>query len=294
VDFGTCYAANSSRLHYNLNSNEGSSQTTCKYRHALNRAYGRFLAHLSEQANHGENIAEYKETVKLAQGIAKALRSPLRTFALKAKQVIRTKGDHLIGDSADVWLAFHFGVQPLMQDLHATLTILGQPIPYGRVYGQGKVSAQFTDTPSGPSGLSATQVVVLRGRVAAEIVVTNPNLFLASKLGVFNPALTAWNLVPFTWVSDWFYDVSQLLSSVSDLYGCSVKNAYWTYLGSGSSSEKYPATGNPVSQAYYHSYVIQRQLGLYKPVPVLRHANMGMSRIATALAIATQFAYRLK
>jgi hypothetical protein len=60
--------------------------------------------------------------------------------------------------------------------------------------------------------------------MAVDVRVDNPNLHLAQQLGFINPLSVAWELVPFSFVVDWFGNVGQVLASFSDFAGLSQVN----------------------------------------------------------------------
>lgn len=55
--------------------------------------------------------------------------------------------------------------------------------------------------------------------ILARVEVADPNARLASQLGFVNPAVVAWELVPFSFVVDWFVNVGDVLSSYTDFLG---------------------------------------------------------------------------
>jgi hypothetical protein len=63
--------------------------------------------------------------------------------------------------------------------------------------------------------------------------VSNPNLYLASQLGFVNPAAIAWELVPFSFVVDWFVNVGEFLNNFTDLWGLTVTDPYTSILCTG-------------------------------------------------------------
>jgi hypothetical protein len=67
-----------------------------------------------------------------------------------------------------------------------------------------------------------------RCELGAEIFVSNPNLYLANKLGFVNPGVIAWELVPFSFVIDWFVPVGNFLSQWTDFVGLTLQKAYTT------------------------------------------------------------------
>lgn len=57
-----------------------------------------------------------------------------------------------------------------------------------------------------------------------DVIVTNHNYHLANKLGFTNPVLTAWQMVPASFIADWFVNVGQVLASLTDFEGLTFIN----------------------------------------------------------------------
>lgn len=66
-------------------------------------------------------------------------------------------------------------------------------------------------------------------RLQAQLDTLNPNVLLASNLGLTNPAMVAWDLVPFSFVVDWFLPVGKFLNSFDSHYGFSLKHGCGAY-----------------------------------------------------------------
>lgn len=58
-----------------------------------------------------------------------------------------------------------------------------------------------------------------RTQLLATVYIDNPNLALANQLGFVNPATVAWELVPFSFLVDWFVPVGRFLSTWTDFAG---------------------------------------------------------------------------
>jgi hypothetical protein len=58
-----------------------------------------------------------------------------------------------------------------------------------------------------------------RAQFVAHVKLSNPNLALASALGLANPVAIAWELIPFSFVVDRFVDVGSYLNSYSETFG---------------------------------------------------------------------------
>jgi len=58
----------------------------------------------------------------------------------------------------------------------------------------------------------------------ADAYVDNPNLWLANRLGLINPATVIWDLIPWSFVVNMFVNVNQMVSSVTDEVGLNISN----------------------------------------------------------------------
>ena len=56
-------------------------------------------------------------------------------------------------------------------------------------------------------------------RYAVGVKVENPNLWLAERAGLLNPAAVAWDMVPFSFIVNMFVNVGSLVNSISDFAG---------------------------------------------------------------------------
>ncbi len=139
---------------------------------------------------------------------------------------------------ADTWLKYHFGVEPLMEDIHNTVKTLGRDFDPIRVVGRGQGQGTYStyseagynyDWVTGTWSYSKTsELHECKVRIQATARVTNPNAFLASQVGLVNPLSFAWEIIPFSFVVDWFVNVGQMLASMTDFVGMSLDNPQTT------------------------------------------------------------------
>lgn len=222
---------------------------------AINFARAKFLASLGSTAELAVNFAERKQAMGMVTNrvlqlvrAAGALRrsgplsflseltlnpdeSLLRRARARQKKWSRSK------DFANVWLEYHFGWEPIVRDIYSAIDFLQKPIPLGKVSAFGKrvplsvgsVQSEFSGNYFGTSA-QTTNVNNLKGwigaQVGGDVLITNPNLYLANRLGITNPALIAWELVPYSFVVDWFLNIGDFLKSFSDGLGISVTNPF--------------------------------------------------------------------
>lgn len=201
----------------------------------LNKAYLDFKSNVYEQIQVGNDLLEMEQSINLVHDIVHAVRSPLTFVGNKLRRYSRNPGA-LISDSADAWLSFRFGVLPLLGEIHAATTSLLEPLPVKRVEGRASSNASGTRITTESSNWQVFDVK-LHAKWAAEVVISNPNLFLAERSGLLNPASIAWEAVPFSFVIDWFLPVGQLIASTSDFAGVTFRNCYRTCYSSGNSTE---------------------------------------------------------
>ena len=56
------------------------------------------------------------------------------------------------------------------------------------------------------------------------MVISSPNSLKANQLGLVNPASVAWELIPFSFLVDWFLPVGKFLESYTDTVGMQLDN----------------------------------------------------------------------
>lgn len=210
----------------------GSSMTAVE-----NKVYNKFKNAVSTTSSLGVNIVEYKQTLGMIQNTLAALRSPLKTFALQARRYAQqAKNKNLfrtaLKDTGDAWLAFHFGVEPLIKDFHATLERLEQQhtnSSWKRIVVHGNDRWSFKRGDYSLYDWSYDENYHGIVRFQADVRMKSPTLALLSDFGVINPATLAWELVPFSFVVDWFIPIGSYLNSFSDFVGYETANPSKTW-----------------------------------------------------------------
>lgn len=129
-------------------------------------------------------------------------------------------------DLANLWLEFWFGWKPAVSDINQAMKVLDEPFKAVRI----KSSATTVCKRSSGGAYAATEKIVqidrYRTRFGADIAVTNPNLRLAQQMGILNPAVVLLDLVPWSFVLGWFWNLQEYLSSFTDFAGLTLHRSY--------------------------------------------------------------------
>lgn len=200
------------------------------------------------ELNLGIAIGERKKTVELVvntvkqlanalhqvkhgnmRGAAKALgvsyREPPRQPYKKGGYIVKN-ADTLIGDPLTrKWLELQYGWKPLLQDVHSAAKLLEQASSAtarsSRITGSARLQ-QTGDFSAAPSAYN------IRGTVEDSVKVVYymaEQLSAPRSLGLEDPASVAWELLPWSFVFDWFLPVGTYLSTLDVIpkltgFGC--------------------------------------------------------------------------
>lgn len=214
---------------------------------AYNKAYEKFKGGLGTNASLSVSLAERKQ----AMGMIASRAGQLADFARKLRRLDFAGAAGALGLTpqqipkglrrkskafSNNYLEFHFGWSPLVNDIGNAVGVLQGGVPPSRVTGRGKITTKFRQhwSPQPPQGWEwYDNDYVTECKIVADISVSDPNLWLANQLGFVNPATVAWELVPFSFVVDWFVNVSDFLSGYTDMLGLSISRASTTYARNG-------------------------------------------------------------
>jgi len=143
----------------------------------------------------------------------------------KARRKAEKKG--LLKTTSEAWLAWQYGVSPILQDVAEAAKELGylhSPKDFvHRVV--GTYSSHTSWTTQDPKGLGGAWLVDfenelnVRGKVSLEYVIADQENHDLSKWGIYNYAHTAWELVTLSFVADWFFDLGTFLSNLDATRG---------------------------------------------------------------------------
>lgn len=162
-----------------------------------------------------------------------------------------------ISQKGSAVLEYKFGWGPLFSDIYAwAKSVVTHAFPNEYVSGTGRGRTYFeTDVPKDTYPQVVTTLdTYLRVTVSARVTISNPNAWLLNRLGLINPGVVLWDLVPWSWVIGMVVNIGDLISSFSDFYGLNISNpsVTVTHHGDGrlvSKGRKYIYTTNPQTGA---------------------------------------------
>jgi hypothetical protein len=129
---------------------------------------------------------------------------------------------------ASKWLELQYGWLPLYNDVYNAVEHATKKSPPGNpIVRCGVSSVVRSDNvfpwTSNPFGISMTQRYILSGRVGRRMVVEyqidSAYLNRVSNVGLTNPLVVAWELVPFSFAVDWFLPLGNWLSGLDATMG---------------------------------------------------------------------------
>lgn len=201
------------------------------------------------------------------------------------------------------FLEYSYGWAPLFSDIHSSCKILTSDPGSRRVKGKAReswsdVSAVRGSDSSGSYFNRSHQKCDLTITTRAVVRITNPNVFLADRLGLIDPALP-WKLLPFSFVVDWFVNVEQVLSSMTGWLGVELTHPHYTEFATGFLNQESITNFNQVNpwdgsvfgawtrnQRNIRAVSMKRVLGLPSPELVIRpFEGFSLSRGLQALSL---------
>lgn len=283
---------------------------------ARNKAYSKFKDKaLGDTAQLGAFIAEGKQSYGMianrATGIYRSYRQLrrgnfrgfLKELSVDPKRKHRSKTRAFAHEISGLWLEYWFGWSPSVNDMFAAVEQLNRTLSAERLHGVGMSWLPKREVRIGST--SNVRHTTCEGKLFVKTGATcrlvNPDAALSASLGLANPLSIAWEVVPFSFVVDWFTKFGNVLEAKTDFLGIELLKPYTTTFykvdmefktwfggnASGKPREERPAWNITTEHTYF---VTKRVKGLAYPValrPKLLNFGSSATRAATAVSLLT-------
>lgn len=201
-------------------------------------------------------------------------------------------------NSANAWLINKFAIQPLLSDIYSVCKLASEGM---NSPGGFRAFAEMEDPLPPPpvkagvydwgGGWSSKRGV----KVEFAFKVDNPGLFDLDRYGVLDPLAIAWELVPLSFVVDWFVPIGNFLDSLQRPFGLRFDWGYRTLYLEFGLVQKFNMhstfiDGNlPVYGGKLDAMSRQIYISFPNPVPYFRgFGNFGFGKSVTTLALAVR------
>lgn len=198
----------------------------------------------NEKINFAQFYAEREQTIRLisqtCRNIAASYAALRRGHIVDAGKVImgvrpsrrirrdfrKTHTDDPAEAASRAWLQMQYGWKPLLSDVKGAVEALDtskqSDLKLFRCQGRGSAIESDIITSSGVNGfdLKCVRTTEYFVKYTSFHRITASATQMSTSLGLQNPAVLAWELLPYSFVVDWFLPIGEYLSSIDATSGC--------------------------------------------------------------------------
>jgi hypothetical protein len=193
-----------------------------------NQCYAKFQGKLRKgSASVGVTLASWKQSRDMIISRANSTRRTLDSSIARlsgnkeARKRLMREREPLAGQVLET----EFGWRPLVQDINAALfTVCKDGIPPEWITSRARTPIWYSRSQSGSPSQRESIDGVAKVTYSAKADISNPNLWLLNRMGLINPGTVAWDLIPWSFVVNWFVNVNAMVSSITDEVGLTISN----------------------------------------------------------------------
>lgn len=173
------------------------------------------------------SIAETPETIKMVIDIIRSIRNPLKAVA-RHKKALKRRKTHAIDKATETWLMYRYGIVPAMLTAADLMEALSDE--YRKYQTSRGKDTEVHDEYSEPlnvgfgafgfsSEVAEMADLVIQNRSKRSVVIKNcfDTNSWQRRYGV-SPAITAWEMIPMSFVVDWFVQVGDTIAAMHPSY----------------------------------------------------------------------------
>jgi len=161
--------------------------------------------------------------------------SNFRYYVRDRKRFINAaKAEFKRGGTAGVWLGVQYGWLPMLADIHGAATTLSEGLQNNPPLTVTRISKDTDFDGSDFPPYSSAWITEAKGsfnrgvEISATYSIRDAYLYDLTRLGLTNPLSTAWEVVPLSFVADWFIPIGSFLESLTPPIGLVFKHGYVT------------------------------------------------------------------
>lgn len=204
-----------------------------------NKSYDKLRNKIYDKVGAGVDFAEWKQSARMiassATTLFKAYRAVKQLRFADAASALRMKylpkGVSKLKSAGNNWLEFHFGWEPLVGDIYDGVKALADPVKSFDLERARtrEILLQQGSTDFGSIRDDWTAKGWLSSQQGCRVKFATPGSnHTLDQWGISNPAVIAWELIPFSFCVDWFVNVGDFLSSQTDFAGMTLESIYRT------------------------------------------------------------------
>lgn len=204
------------------------------------QAYERLIKKLGDTASIGVTLVQWRQADDMIRRRANQLaafnmsllkRSPVGVAASlglslrDVRAIMRTRYG-VARSLSDLWLEFWFGWKPMVTDIYTACQVFDQDIPWGRMRASANAPGPYVLRTAPEWGEHIEYSQACRVALGIDVRLRNENVHLLNQFGLLNPAVVAFDAIPWSFVLGWFSNVNSWLRSFSDFAGFETSNGY--------------------------------------------------------------------
>jgi hypothetical protein len=211
------------------------------------KAYSSFREKVGAAAELGAAIAQSQKSIDMIEKrvkqiieIGRTLKSGRILKITKRGRLLRQRQKNVEFDArksakemGGTVLEVLYGWLPLMGDIYSAAEVLSRDVRPKMLHAKSKTVEYFPTSVNSSDGTNKWEHTQLDRfeqhiTIRANINIQNPNLDLVNRLGLINPMTILWEVIPFSFIVDWFVNVQDFLGSLTDFEGAQLSNPHRT------------------------------------------------------------------